>query len=691
MKVTYNWLKDFVEIKIRPLALADRLTMAGLEVVSLEERNGDFVYEIEITSNRPDWLSVEGIAREISAITGCKLRAPRSKLQTPNSQLNKLAINIENKTDCPLYTAKIIEDVLVGPSPEWLRKRLESIGCRSINNVVDITNYILFTYGEPLHAFDADKLVGSQVSGVRCQVSGVSVRRAKDKEEIITIDGVKRTLDRGILLITSGADSHAGIPIAIAGIMGGKDTEVTEATKNILLEAAVFNPVLIRKARQKLGVQTDSSYRFERGIDVERVESASLAAVELLKEVTSGKFCLSKIKGAYKSKIKTVVLDIQKTNRILGTEISAGRIKEILRNLGFLVRPKAKGSLLVTAPCFRQDINQDVDLIEEIARIYGYDSIRETLPAVKPGVAIHQATKLISLTRDTLVGLGVNEAITHSLIDKDVLKDFYGEQAEEVIEILNPLSKAQEILRPKLIPSLAYSISLNLNQKQEYIALFEIGNAFFWQNKHPKEELTLSIGLCGNKSYVSMQGLIKEEMGMSHLKGILEALFEKLGIADYSLEPLTQDLSAAVFISKEKIGVMGVLPAQAADKAGIKNKKVFIMEISLEKVFQYSRIDKRFIPLPKYPALERDVSFILKEEVSIRDILAAIRERGGILLENIKIADYYKGKQIPDGFKGLTLSCSYRAKDSTLTEEQVNPVHSAICSLLLERFEAKIR
>ncbi|MDD5730640.1 MAG: phenylalanine--tRNA ligase beta subunit-related protein, partial [Candidatus Omnitrophica bacterium] len=267
MKVTYNWLKDFVDIKVPPQALADKLTMAGLEVVSLEESGGDFVFEIEITSNRPDWLSVSGVAREVAAITGSKLKQPKTagfkpqaKIKAAAGGINQANIKIENKKDCPLYTGKIIRGVKVGASPEWLKKRLEAVGCRSVNNVVDITNYILFETGHPLHAFDLDKL----------NTQAVTVRRGRPEEKIVIIDGQEKKLDGEILVI---ADKEKAV--AIAGVMGGKDTEVSFSTVNIFLEAAVFNPAVVRKSRQKLGLQSDSSYRFERGVNPHTAESAS--------------------------------------------------------------------------------------------------------------------------------------------------------------------------------------------------------------------------------------------------------------------------------------------------------------------------------------------------------------------------------------------------------------------------------
>ncbi len=327
MKVTYNWLKDFVNIEISPRALAEKLTMAGLEVVSLEEAQGDFVFEIEITSNRPDWLSILGVAREIAAMTGKKMKlgsrlevlGSRQNLKPRTQNLN-ITIKIENTKDCPFYSARIIRDVKVGPSPDWLKKRLELLGCRSVNNIVDITNYYLFELGHPLHAFDLDTL----------NLEQIIVRRAKAGEKITTIDNQQRLLGPEILVI---ADIDK--PVAIAGVMGGKDTEVTQKTRNILIESAVFNPILVRRGRQKLGLQSESAYRFERGVDLEAAKNASLLAQELICELANGTPCGSKSLGAQKSIGALIKLDVAYVNKILGTNIPAFKIKQILSSLGF--------------------------------------------------------------------------------------------------------------------------------------------------------------------------------------------------------------------------------------------------------------------------------------------------------------------------------------------------------------------
>jgi phenylalanyl-tRNA synthetase beta chain len=683
VKVTYSWLKDFVNIKLAPKELAEKLTMAGLEVVSLEQlglpacRTGrDFVFEIEITSNRPDWLSILGVAREISAITGSKLKAVKPqglKIKTKDRQPVK--ISVADKKDCPFYSAMIIRDVKVAPSPEWLKQRLESLGCRSVNNIVDITNYILFELGQPLHAFDLDKL-GQQ---------SINVRRGRPDEKITTIDGQQRMLDHEILVI---ADNHK--PVAIAGVMGGKETEVTLNTSNILLESAVFNPILVRRSRQKLGLQSESAYRFERGVDLEISKTAVLFAKGLICALAFGKPCGYKSFGVSKS-IKTVIkLDMAYVFNILGVTISLLKIKQILSGLGFTIKAQAKGILAVKVPSFRQDIKSQIDLVEEIARIYGYDKIPQTLPAVKPCEKSFGKRDFVSGIKFILRGLGLQETITYSLVDRTLLLKSGINKDAQLVEILNPLSKEQEVLRSTLLPSLIRALAYNLDQQQEYINIFEIANVFSGKAGFALEEPSLGLALCGSKSFFLKQGLIKDEVTILHLKGILESLFCKLGIKAYDFKP-REDNQINIIIGQQEVGLMLNLNEQALGAFDIKNKQVVLAEIKLEKLFTHINLERKFTGIPKYPAITRDISFVIKDNLSINDLLTAIESNGSSLLSLAKVVDCYQGKQIPDGFKGLTISCVYRAPDRTLTEEEVIPLHNSICVLLEERFGIKLR
>jgi len=669
MKVTYSWLNDFVEIKLPPKELADTLTMAGLEVVSLEEKGGDCVFEIEVTSNRPDWLSVLGIAREVAAITHSRLKVPRAMRQAKFVKAS-LKIEIEDRKDCPLYIAGIVKNIKVGPAPEWLRKRLELVGCRSVNNIVDITNYVLFELGEPLHAFDLDKLAPEKII----------VRRGKAGEKILTLDEQEKSLASENLVI---ADKDKAV--AIAGVMGGKETEVTSQTKNILLEAAVFNPVVIRRSRQRIGLQSEASYRFERGIDLEIVQRAALRAVELIKEYGSaGEACFAS-SSLTKSKAIRVRLDTAYAGQVLGVNLAPATIKKILTGLGFKPQSKSKGVFMVGIPSFRQDVNAQIDLIEEVARVFGYERIPASLPVVKPDISIKTKRELVAKIKNILTGLGVNEAITYSLTDKDGLNSLGPEFAAKAIEIMNPLSREQEVLRTTLMLGLGRAVAFNLNQKQDYVAIFEIANLFRAGEK-PQEELGLAIALSGTKTFLSSQGLIKDEASLLHLKGILETIFNSLGIASYAFTN-----QGEVYIEGEKIGVMLCLRPQALKALEVKNRDVLLAEVTLDKLLSFARLNKKFMSLPKYPGIIRDISVILKKDLSTRDILARLKEKGGVLLRQAQVTDYYQGKQIPAGYRGLTLSCLYGSNDRTLTDAEVQPVHNLICQMLTSEFGATLR
>ncbi|MCX5698355.1 MAG: phenylalanine--tRNA ligase subunit beta [Candidatus Omnitrophica bacterium] len=682
MKVTYNWLKDFVNIKIPPQALAEKLTMAGLEVVALEKTGEDFVLEIEITSNRPDWLSVLGIAREVAAITGkkinlgarCKVFDVRGKPKNLEPSTKNL-ITIEDKKDCPLYTARIIENVKVGPSPEWLKRRLESLGCRSVNNIVDITNYCLFELGQPLHAFDLDKLSQKEIR----------VRRANADEKIITIDGQTKILSPEILVI---ADTHKAV--AIAGIMGGKETEVTVKTRNILLEGAVFNPLLVRRAKQKLGLQSESAYRFERGVDLEAVRSASWAAGELILKLASGKPSGFSSLGVSKVIHPVINLDAAYLNKVLGTAIPVFKIKQILNRLGLRVKTKTKNILTVGAPSFRQDLKLPVDLVEEVARIYGYGKIPQTLPAVKPGQEVSDKRGFICGIKNILSGLGLFEVITYSLVDRGLLKKSGLNIDAGLIEILNPLSKEQEVLRPALFPSLIRALAYNLDQQQERVSIFEIANIFSGQANAVAQEPLLGLALCGVNTFFTKQGLVRDEIILLHLKGILETLFNRLGVENFDFWR-QEDNKIDIVINQKQAGFMLDLSPQILGAFDIKNRQVVLAQVNLEKLFSSINLGKKFLAIPKYPAITRDISLVINEDISVQEVLGAIEAKGAPLLVQAKIVDYYQGPQIPAGFKGLTISCIYRMDSRTLTEEEIAPARNDICSLLKERFGIELR
>jgi phenylalanyl-tRNA synthetase beta chain len=675
MKVTYNWLKDFVDIRISPEALADKLTLAGLEVVSLNKVADDFVFEIEITSNRPDWLSIYGVAREVASITGKKFKKSLSLAPAGSKAAGTLKIQIANKKDCFYYCAKVIRGVCVKPSLAKISKRLELVGVRPVNNIVDMTNYLLFETGQPMHAFDLDKLSLDE---------GIIIRRARGDEKIVTLDGIERKLDKDILVISDRLK-----PVAIAGVIGGKDTEVTNKTKNILLETAVFDPVLVRRMRQKLGLQSEAAYRFERGVDLSASKSTSLRCASLIAETACGKIAISKEAGKTNPSAKSIKLAISAVSRTLGVEIPAAKCKSILVSLGFTVQNKS-ACLQVKVPGFRQDVKADVDLIEEIARIYGFGKIPSSLAKISPQAIVCDWRDKVSLLKEMLLGLGLNEAITYSMIDRDSLQKF-GISVEPVA-IRNPLSKEQEVLRPTVLPSLLRVVAFNLNQKQNQIGFFEIAEIFRSNEKQdPVEEPVLAIALCGERSLLLEQGAIKDAFSMLHIKGILETVFSRLGIKGACFAAVSSgEEDFIIQVSGQELGRVLSPAAVTLEAFQIKNRKVFLAQLDLAKLFALADKNRKFIPAPKYPAITRDISFIVKDNISVSRIIEAISGLGQPLI-NARIVDYYRGKQIPKGFRALTLSCIYRLDDRTLTEEEVNPVQEKAVKLLVDGFGAKLR
>jgi phenylalanyl-tRNA synthetase beta chain len=683
MKVTYNWLKDFADIKASAAELAEKLTMAGLEVKAIEQKAGDFVFEIEITSNRPDWLSVTGVAREAAALAGRKLKTSRAANRRPQvtgGKKEKFGLRIEDKKDCPLYTARIIRNVKVGPSPAWLKDRLELVGLRSVNNIVDITNYVLFELGEPLHAFDLDKLNGREII----------IRRGAKDESLVTIDGQTRELSPEVLVI---ADSQK--PVAIAGVMGGKDTEVTESTKNVLLEAAIFNPVIVRRGRQKLGMTSDASYRFERGIDPESPGGASLRASQLIEELCFGQEVAAQSCGLAPKESTKVELFPGNIKKYLGIDIPENKVRSILTCLGFELKAKNKNVLSVSVPSWRLDVKAEIDLVEEVARIFGFENIPSTLASVVLKSQKDAGPDRLALIRDILVGLGLNEVITHSLIERKSLAGFW-DKPDAVIAVANPLSLEQELMRPVLMPSLAGRVAYNLRQQNPYINIFELARTYTLDSGKIREKYSLALALCGTNSrwFGPRTGHIQDDPGFLHLKGITETLLDRLGSDIKKISYRFIDgADVEVLLGNDKIGLLRKLPAKILEALDIKHKDVFAAEFALEeKILPRVQTQKQFKSglVPRYPGISRDITLPVKNDVPFESIAEAIYGTKEALLAEVEFKDSYEGEKAAAGSKKVTVSCKYRSDERTLTEEEVTPVHEKIVKALLEKFQAKI-
>lgn len=666
MKLTLKWLKDYVDVKLPPKDLADLLTMSGVHVTSFERKGNDHVFEFEITSNRSDCLSVIGIAREVAAITGGKLKTPKdlaNRAITHKKQGKSVKIRVDDQDLCQRYTGRVIRDVKVGESSKDMRDKLTSIGLRPVNNVVDTTNFLLMETGQPMHAFDLDKIKGE-----------VIIRKAKKGETIKTIEGSLLTLSQGMLII-----ADADRPIAIAGIMGGLDTEVTRDTKNILLESAYFDPISVRRTSRILGLSSESSYRFERKADNQMVLPASIRAAYMIKKVAGGSIEELIDIGKKGTPSSIFLFDPQKSNEILGVGIPTARQKKILESLNFAVKKK-KGRFEVTIPARRRDITQEVDITEEIARIFGYNNIPQTLPQIIGNTQLIDREGIVKeKVRTFLLSMGLKEIITYNLVPAGLL-DLFEIDKDKKAYLANPLSQEQGVLTQTLLLGMLRVISRNINRKNSDLSLYEIGKVYRCSNKDKfDEELRLSIGVTGLASQDWVSG--RRKITFFDLKGIVEALLEKLGIKNVKFSS-TSNISyfssaAMIECGGEEIGVVGKMKEKISEEFDI-NEDVFTAEISLEKIVEKALLEKRFKAIPKFPSIIRDISMLTDRDISAESIVRCVRDSDSKLIKGISLVDIYKGKQIPQGKSGLLYRIEYRDDSRTLTDAEVEEVHNRI-------------
>ncbi len=676
MKISLNWIKNYVKPGISVKQLVHKLTMAGLEVEEVVSANKDCVLELEITPNRPDCLNMIGIAREISAILNKPLTLPKvKKTATQKANCN---IVIKDTKGCTRYIGTVIEGVNVKSAPAWMKEAIASIGLRPINNLVDITNYSLMENGQPLHAFDYDKLEGGKII----------VRRAKKGETIVTLDGVERKLDESILVI-----ADAKKPVAIAGIMGGAATEVTATTKNILLESAHFDQILIRQTSRKLGLSSDSSYRFERSVAYQGVEYGSKRATQLILENAGGK--ISKYKDAKISKTQqkgnSVKLSVEQINNYLGTKATKAQIKTGLKKLGFSVSEAAK-QLKVASPHFRQDILREVDLIEEIARIIGFDNIPISLPPILScNIPSEPRRPIRNRVIDRLLSEGLDETVTYAMYNADLVGQT-GQIDKKQLRVINPLTKEQELMRPSILPSFLSVAATNINRGQKNIKIFEIGKVYT-----PKaEEETLAILMTGT-NVSDWRPASNRPVDFYDLKGALTQALECMdlgkGITFVSTENsfYEKGQSATIHLSAKVIGHIGKVDGDVLRTFGIKEADVYFCEISMEQVYMCGLKKNGYDAIAEYPAVVRDVSIAVKKDQDFGKIENLVRQLGKPILSDIYFKEEYLGEKIANDQRGLVFSLTYQDKKRTLTEEEVNKVHEKILSSIMEEFHAVLR
>jgi len=653
----------------------------------------DPVLEIDLTPNRPDCLGIIGVAREVAAIQGKQPTCPDSSLDdtgdTGEDIHRHTSVDILDPDLCPRYAARLVFNVTIGPSPFWIQDRLMSVGMRPINNIVDITNFVMLETGQPLHAFDFDRLSENKII----------VRKAGKDRAFTTLDGKDHTLPSETLMICDALR-----PVAIGGVMGGLNSEIDEKTTRVLIESALFNPASIRKTAKFVGSGTDASHRFERGVDPEGTVFALNRATRLMADVSSGTIINGLIdEHPLPSKRPTILLDITKINGLLGTDFSRQRIAEYLESIDFSVAAKDDATLSVSPPSFRVDVSRPEDLAEEIARLSGYDNIPVTFPTVsqntgKPSshIMLRQKVKRI------LTGLGFNEAINYSFMNRaafDKLRMAQTDERRSTVALLNPLTEEQTVMRTTLVPGLLEAVARNHTRQVKDVKLFETGKVFFDTKKAaslPLEREMLAGVWSGRRSAMSWHDT-ETETDFYDIKGALEALFRSLQLNDISFTRVSAEAciytqpghTAQVTLKGEFLGTIGRVHSDVQHNYGLK-QTLFLFELDLEKMLALVPEKSASTPLPRFPATSRDITIIVDSSVEAGELISNIEARNEKLVEHILLFDIYEGKPVPEGKKSVSLRITYRSQDRTLEDDFVNTLHKEISGKLIKAFDAAV-
>ncbi len=659
----------------------------------------DTMIEVDLTPNRPDCASVIGIAREVAGKVKTELSLP-VKDRVVNSVSSEFKVDIESYELCPRYAARLIKNVKVGPSPWWLRSRLMSVGLRPINNIVDITNFVMLEYGQPLHAFDFSKIEGKRIV----------VRQPHPNEtKIVTLDGISRKLSEEMLLICD-----AEKPVAVAGVMGGLNSEVEDNTVDILLESACFNAVSVRKTARKLNLSTDASYRFERGVDPEGTVNAMDRAAMLIAELAGGTVQEA---GAdnYGGKIplNTQSLTISRTSALIGVQFTAEKLTEMLESIGMKVAQKEDDKLLVGVPSFRIDIEREADLVEEIARIYGYNKVPATLPEAALNYPEQDQNRIRrQQLAENLAKHGFHEAINYSFNTPkhaDMLELTRNDYRRKTVSLLNPLNEDQSVMRTSLVPGLLENVKRNINYQRPAVKLFEIGKVFINQgdDTQPQERQFLSGVLSGNRYGENSPLHFKSEMvDIFDAKGVVEFILQEMGLSltednkeiQFSVPPegaresfSEQHYSLTLHKDTTLLGTLGKIASTVTRTFGIKQEDVYYFDLDFDALCAMATETKTFTPLPTFPSVKRDIALVVPATVAAGQLLAEVKASREKLLEQADVFDVFTGDKIEKGFKSVAISITYRSATKTLTEKNVEKAHSKIVKKLTDKFGGSFR
>ncbi|MGE5422128.1 MAG: phenylalanine--tRNA ligase subunit beta [Ignavibacteriales bacterium] len=683
MKVSLDWLKDYVEINLPAAELAHKLTMAGIAVEGIEEIGDDTILELELTPNRGDCYGLINVAREVAALTGNSIHMPTTELEEIEERIEDY-VQIAVEPDlCSRYAARAIKNVRVAPSPGWMQERLEKAGIRPINNVVDITNYVMLETNQPMHAFDYDLL----------QPSLIMARRARTGEKLTTLDGMERELDTEMLVI---ADATG--PIALAGVMGGESSEIRDETTTILLEAANFSGTSIRKTARKMAMRTESSMRFEKGIDIEAVTYALDRAARLLEilgagEVVQGIFDVYPFPRA-ESK---VALRVPKLNRVLGTDLSIEMVKNYLESLQFQLETGDQ-EVVVTVPSYRIDIEIEEDLIEEVARLHGFDNISPILSRTEPTQGYRTDQQRFEEKLVTLTSQWMRQVVTYSFINQrwfDIMCIPEGNSLRNVLEVLNPFSEEQGVMRTTIIAGLLDVANRNIARRNESLAIFEMGNVFRPRPEGLPEEVLTLAGLTTGKTGSGWQALSRD-MDFFFLKGLVEQVLAGLYINDVKFVPesgnpvLHPGRAAAIYCGDSNIGIIGEVHPQVIEAVGA-SQRMCVFEIDVQRLYKSMPDGRRIHEISRYPAVTRDLALVVDEEVNAGDLMAVIRYTGGQLLRGAELFDIYRSAQLGADKKSLAFALTFQSFEGTLQEEEISRLMQAIIESADSKLGAKLR
>jgi len=678
------------------ILILDENTVPGRSLVPVLGLD-DTVFVFDLTPNYAHALSIIGVAREVSALSGVSLKTPSVDIDEKGKDINSLVSSVEIKAQefCQRYSGRLITGVTVQPSPLWMQQRLRAVGIRPINNIVDITNYILILFGQPLHAFDFDKISGGRIE----------VRRAGEGESLVTLDGEKRRLNTDMLVI---ADSKN--PIGLAGVMGGLETEVTESTERIFLESANFNMVNIRRTAKALGISSEASHRFERGVDITGTVRALDASCELMRNHAGG-IISEGLVDIYTQPLKPRKISIcsESVNDLLGSDLDLDDISRILFGFEFNLSPgKTDKELIVTIPAFRNDIEQEADIIEEIARGFGYDKIKVTLPdTISVSGEVSDDEQYRRKLRDILTGAGLNEIISYSFINPDNFDRLNLESDDSrrnAMVLKNPLSSEMEIMRTSLIPCLLEAAAFNVRRDIDELAFFELSRVFLPAEKEgsakknkkslnrPDEELRIGALINSNKE----EGCFGTADAFYRLKGIVEEIGNRLhlsGKLTFSAEerkPFHPQRTAVIYIDGEEVGVLGELHPEVQKEYQLKDRAA-LFELKYAPFYNKGQLLANYSSLPRFPAVKRDIAALVPTKHSSKEIVNIMKEAGGEILEKVDFFDLYEGEQIPEDHRSLAYSLIYRAHDRTLTDDEVDKVQEKIITRLNKELNARVR